>query len=65
MTEFDYNLTKKGRNNSEFLNPQAVCSTTEYIYVSDSNNQKIDVFTHGGEYKFSLGSKFSLFRALI
>lgn len=44
-----------GRNQAEFLNPQAVCATNDFIYISDSNNQKVDVFAHSGEYKFSLG----------
>ena len=55
-----FNLIK-GRNCAEFLNPQAICATAEFIYISDSNNQKIDVFSHSGEYKFNLGSNILLF----
>ena len=33
-----------------------MCATTDFIYISDSNNQKIDVFSHSGEFKFNLGS---------
>ena len=52
----------KGRNNAEFLNPQAVCATNDFIYISDSNNQKVDVFAHNGEFKFSLGGNFFLLK---
>jgi hypothetical protein len=50
----------KGRQNAEFLNPQAVCATNDFIFISDSNNQKVDVFAHNGEYKFTLGGKKKL-----
>jgi hypothetical protein len=54
--DFLFKIGVRGRGNAEFMNPQAVCATNDYIYVTDSNNQKIDVFSHNGEFKFSLGS---------
>jgi hypothetical protein len=53
--DFLFQIGRRGRAVSEFMNPQAVCATGEYIYVTDSNNQKIEAFGHNGEYKFSLG----------
>jgi len=52
--DFLFQIGSRGRNNAEFLNPQAVCATNDFIYISDSNNQKVDVFAHNGEFKFSL-----------
>ena len=54
--DFLFKIGSHGRGAAEFMNPQAVCANEHYIYITDSNNQKIDVFTHDGEYKFSLGS---------
>lgn len=53
--DFLFQIGRHGRNQSEFLNPQAVCATNDYIFVTDSNNQKVEAFAHNGEYKFSLG----------
>ncbi|RNA06035.1 tripartite motif-containing 2-like isoform X1, partial [Brachionus plicatilis] len=52
--DFLFQIGQRGRHSSEFMNPQAVCATNDSIYVTDSNNQKIDVFSHGGEFKFSM-----------
>lgn len=54
--DFLFQIGRRGRAHSEFMNPQAVCATAEYIYVTDSNNQKIEAFSHNGEYKFTMGS---------
>jgi hypothetical protein len=53
--DFLFQIGRRGRAVSEFMNPQAVCANSEFIYVTDSNNQKIEAFGHNGEYKFSLG----------
>ena len=53
--DFLFQIGRRGRAFSEFMNPQAVCATSEHIYVTDSNNQKIEAFAHNGEFKFSLG----------
>lgn len=55
--DFLFQIGQRGRHSSEFMNPQAVCATNDSIYVTDSNNQKIDVFTHSGEYKFSMNTQ--------
>lgn len=57
--DFLYQIGRRGRGSSEFMNPQAVCATNDNIYVTDSNNQKIDVFSHNGDYKFTLGANVS------
>jgi len=63
--DFLFQIGSRGRGNAEFLNPQAVCATNDFIYISDSNNQKVDVFAHNGEYRFSLaGSLQSTNRVL-
>jgi len=51
--DFVFQIGKHGRGKAEFMNPQAICATHNRIYISDSNNQKIDVFTLSGEYKSS------------
>jgi DNA-binding beta-propeller fold protein YncE len=51
--DFLFQIGKHGRGKAEFMNPQAVCATHNRIYISDSNNQKIDVFSLNGEYKSS------------
>jgi hypothetical protein len=53
--DFLFQIGRRGRGTSEFMNPQAVCATSDSIYVTDSNNQKIEAFAHNGEYKFTLG----------
>lgn len=53
--DFLFHIGSRGRNAAEFLNPQAVCATNDFIYISDSNNQKVDVFGHNGDFKFTLG----------
>ncbi|CAF0704326.1 unnamed protein product [Brachionus calyciflorus] len=57
--DFLFQIGRRGRSVSEFMNPQAVCATSESIYVTDSNNQKIDVFSHSGEFKFSMETQIS------
>ena len=55
--DFLFQIGQRGRHPSEFMNPQAVCATNDSIYVTDSNNQKIDVFSHSGEFKFSMSTQ--------
>jgi hypothetical protein len=57
--DYLFRIGTRGRGIAEFLNPQAVCATDQFIYITDSNNQKIDVFNHAGDYKFSLGSSLA------
>ena len=48
-----FQIGKHERDKAEFMNSQAVCVTHNRIYISNSNNQNIDVFTLTGEYKSS------------
>lgn len=57
--DYLFRIGNRGRGIAEFLNPQAVCATDHLIYITDSNNQKIDVFNHAGDYKFSMGSSLA------
>lgn len=54
--DFLFQIGRRGRAHSEFMNPQAVCATADTIYITDSSNQKIEAFSHNGEYKFTLGA---------
>jgi hypothetical protein len=50
-------IGNKGRGKAEFLNPQSVCTTDDLIYATDSNNQRVNVFTIDGTFKFCFGNQ--------
>ena len=50
-------IGRKGRGKAEFLNPQSVCTADDLIYVTDSNNQRVNVFTIDGTFKFCFGNQ--------
>lgn len=55
--KFSLLIGSHGRGSGEFLNPQSVCLTEHLIYITDSSNQKIDVFDYNCDFKFSFSSK--------
>ena len=54
-----------GRGVGEFLNPQSVCLTSKQVFISDSSNQKVDVFNYNGDFKFSLASNIRITNRII
>ena len=47
----------KGKNKTEFTNPQGVCVNNDKILVADSNNQCVTVFNIFGDYKLRFGNR--------
>ncbi|ELU03406.1 hypothetical protein CAPTEDRAFT_168454 [Capitella teleta] len=47
----------KGRAKGEFTNPQGVCCYKDRVLVADSNNQCVQVFTCGGDFKLRFGTR--------
>ena len=47
----------KGRGKGEFTNPQGISCANGRLLVADSNNQCIQVFTNGGDFKLRFGSR--------
>ena len=52
-------IGNKGRGKGEFLNPQSICTANNLIYATDSNNQRVNVFTIDGAFKFCFGNQMN------
>lgn len=60
FTQFDdmkLSIGTKGRGQAEFLNPQSICVNNGLVYATDSNNQRVHVFTLNGKFQYSFGDQ--------